>query len=89
MELYIDIATPEELEDCFGYPPTAKDISMERELCLKDPDLNYQFFYWLYLARGDEKTAQGYLDKIKDPERRLFTTMVAHECNDASRPTEE
>ena len=84
MELYIDIATPEELEEQFGYPPSPEEISREREYCLEVPDLNYQFLYWLYRDRGDEKTAQGYLDKIKDPRRRLSATMIAHECSDAS-----
>jgi len=89
MELYVDIATPEELEDCFGYPPTAEDISRERKYCLEDPDLNYQFLYWLYLGRDDKKTAQIYLDKIKDPLCRLDTTMLVSECIDASRPSKE
>ena len=89
MELYLDIATPEELERHFGYPPSSEEISLERELCLKDPDGNYQDLYLLYLARGDKKNAQGYLDKIKDPRRRLSATMLAHECSYASMPVEE
>ena len=65
MELYIDIATPEELERHFGYPPSSEEISLERELCLKDPDGNYQDLYLLYLARGDKKTPRAIWIKLK------------------------
>ncbi len=84
MELYVDIATPEELEGHFGYSPSPDDISRERKYCLEDPDRNYQELYWLYFARGDKKTAQSYLDKIKDPLCRLDTTMLVSECIDDS-----
>ena len=89
MELYVDIATPEELERHFGYPPSPEEISLEREFCLKDPDGNYQDLYLLYLVRGDKKTAQIYLNKIKDPRRRRSALMIAHECSDASMRAEE
>ena len=79
MELYIDIATPEELEEQFGYPPSPEEISEERESCARYPDYNFQRLTYLFAARGESRRALECLEKIKSPFMLADTgRMLAH-----------
>ena len=80
MENYYDIATTAELEEHYGYTPTAKELQADREHCAQNPDYNYQHLFWLFLDRGLPETAQKYYDKIQDPDIQLDAAMIAHEC---------
>lgn len=80
MDNYFDIASPAELEEHYGYTPSAKEIAEDRQYCEQDADYNFQHLFWLFLDRGDTETANSYLKQIKDPQRHLDATMLAHEC---------
>lgn len=82
MDNYFDIVTPAELEEQYGYMPSAKEIAADRQYCEQDVDYNFQYLFWLFLERGDTKTANFYLDQIKDPQRHLDAVMLAYECKD-------
>jgi len=83
MNNYYDVATPAELEEHFGYVPSPEEVSEGRESCARDSDLNNQLLFWLFLDRGDKKTADSFLNKINDPSRRLDASMLAYECQPA------
>ena len=68
---YFDIATPEELKEHYGYVPSKEEVTQDRLLLANDRDHNLQYLYWLYMDRGDEKTAEFYLNQIEDWQRKL------------------
>lgn len=79
-ENFIDALTPAEMLEHFGETPSAEEIRGARELCAREPDYNFQHLFLLYLDRGETGTAQAYLDRIKDPQRKLDAAMLAWEC---------
>lgn len=81
MENYYDIATPAELEEHYdGSVPDAKELARQRALCDSDPDYNLSELACLFYGRGDEAAANRCLEHIKNPERRLETSMALYEC---------
>ncbi len=80
MTNFFDVATPAEIEDHYGYPPDAKELARDRRVCDQDADGNFSMLAVLYHFRGDKAATQRYLDKIRNPERRLETSMSLYEC---------
>lgn len=80
MENFFDIATPAEIEAHFGYMPDAGELAADRAACERDADGNFSMLAVLYYFRGDEAATQRYLDKIRNPDRRLETSMSLYEC---------
>lgn len=62
--------TPEELRDILDDPELTRD-AIER---FGTQDSAFADIYYLYLERGDKKTAARYLRKIKDPRFRYDTS---------------
>ena len=79
-ENFIDALTPAEMLEHFGEMPSAEEIRAARDHCAREPDSNFQHLFLLYLDRGETETAQGYFDRIKDPQRKLDAAMLAWEC---------
>lgn len=71
MENFFDVATPEELESFYGYVPAKEEVAEDRNAYANDRDCNLQHLYWLYMDRGDEKTAKHYFNMIEDWQRKL------------------
>jgi hypothetical protein len=68
-------ATASELEDLLGYSESESDY-----LNALSSDDAYADLYFLYSARGDEKTAKAYLDKIKDASYRMNISLPSCVC---------
>jgi len=83
MKTFFDIATPAEIEKHFGYSPSPEEIREHREYYVQDADTNNQLLFWLFLDRGDTKTAEAHLNKIQNPSCRLDATMLAYESQPA------
>lgn len=82
MENYFDIATPEELEEDYGYKPTPEQIHRDKLIYEENPDSNFQSLFWLFLQRGDSNRADIYYNKIQDPQMKLDAYLMAYECMD-------
>lgn len=63
---YFDVATPEEVEEFYGYVPTAEEIAEARDALTRDLDANAAHLAYLFADRGDYAQASLYLDQIQD-----------------------
>lgn len=79
MENYFDIATPEEIEERYDEKLTSEEIKELRLNLERQPDINYQYLFLLFIDRGENDKANYYLEQIKDPMIKLNATMLAYE----------
>ena len=66
MTNFFDVATPEEVEEFYGYVPTAEEIAAERDALIRDSDANASHLAYLFADRGDYAQTVVYLDQIQD-----------------------
>lgn len=79
----MDVATPQELADHYGYTPAASELAAERAYFAAEKDHNLVCLYSLALDRGDTAAAGAYLRQIESPERRLEAEMLGGELVEA------
>lgn len=77
---YFDVVTPEELERQYEEKPTPEFIAERRAYYEKEPGINYENLFLIYIDRGQEEIAKQYLNMIKDEDRKLDASVSAYEC---------
>lgn len=74
---YFDLLTPDEILAHYDCEPDPAELARDRELMGLCGDCNLQHLYWLYLERGDQKTANHYFDLIEDEQYKIDAANLA------------